>query len=149
MSDLPESNSRTADGRFIKGCPAGPGRPRKAVRAAADALDERVAAKAGDLFEMAFRQADEGNATALKALLDRVWPIRRHRPLEIAVPEIRKTHDLLPAMAGVTNAMFAGEATSQESEAAARVLRAHFKAIELIDHEDRITVLEEKRRAEN
>ena len=143
---LPESKSRTADGRFIKGCPAGPGRPRKAVRAATDALDDRLAQASGDLYDVALGLAREGNETALRMLLDRVWPVRRHRPLEIAAPEIKRTHDLLPAMAGVTNAIFAGEATSEESAAAAGVLKAHLKAIEIIDHEDRITVLEEQRR---
>ena len=144
MSDLPESKSRTADGRFIEGCPGGPGRPRKAVRVAADALDERLAQAAGDLYDVALGLAREGNETALRMLLDRVWPVRRHRPLEIEVPEIRKTHDLLPVMAGVTNAMFAGEATSQESAAAARVLKAHFNAFETINLEDRIVDLEKK-----
>jgi hypothetical protein len=146
MSDLSESKSRTADGRFIKGCPAGPGRPRKAVRAAADALDERVAAKADDLFEMAFRQADEGNATALKALLDRVWPVGRSRPLEIGAPPIKHPRDLLTAMAGVTDAMFNGNATAAESAAAAKVIKAHFKAIEDIEFEKRLTEVEEVQR---
>ena len=141
MSDLPESKSRTADGRFIQGCPGGPGRPRKAVRAAADALDERAAAKAGDLFEMAFRQADEGNATALKALLDRVWPIGRLRTLEIGSPPIGDARDLLTAMTGVTSAMFAGDATAHEGAAIAKVLKAHLEAIQTIDIQRQIDEL--------
>jgi len=141
MSDLPESKSRAADGRFIKGCPAGPRRPRKAVRAAADALDERVAAKAGDLFEMAFRQADEGNATALKALLDHIWPVGRSRALVIGAPQISNARDLLTAMTGVTSAMFAGDATADEGAAVAKVLKAHLEAIQTIDIEQQIAEL--------
>src|SRR5690349_16825817 len=103
MSDLPESKSRTPDGRFIRGCPAGPGRPRKVVKAAADTLDERVSAAAGDLYDVALELARERNVSALKMLLDRVWPVGRSRPLEIGAPPIKHPRDLLTAMAGVTD----------------------------------------------
>jgi hypothetical protein len=89
MSDVPESNSRTADGRFAQGNPGGPGRPRKVVKAAGDALDARAAEAAGDLFEVALELARERNVTVLKMLLDRVWPANRSRPLEIDAPEIK------------------------------------------------------------
>jgi len=42
VSQAPQSESRGRDGRFVKGNPGGPGRPRKIVKAAADALDERA-----------------------------------------------------------------------------------------------------------
>ncbi len=88
------------------------------------------------------KQANEGNLMAVKMLFDRVWPVGRSRPLEIAVPQINGTRDLLPAMAGVTNAMFGGDATADEGAAAARVLKAHLEAIRTIDHEERLTELE-------
>jgi hypothetical protein len=90
------------------------------VRAAADALDERLAGAAGDLYDVTLGLARDGNETALRMLLDRVWPVRRHRPLEMAAPAIPRTHDLLPAMASVANAMFAGETTPEEGAAPAR-----------------------------
>ena len=133
MSDVPQSDSRTADGRFIKGHPGGPGRPRKAVKAAGDALDQRAAEAAGELFEVALQLAKERNVAALKLVLDRVWPANRNRPLEIGTPEIKQRRDLLTAMEGVTNATFAGDATAQEGWAAAKVLKAHFDAIVDID----------------
>jgi len=125
----PPSASHGPDGRFVKGHPGGPGRPRKVVTAAADALDERVAAKAGDLFDIAYRQADEGNTTALKMLLDRVWPVGRSRPLEAALPEMPKTGDMLAVSTAVANAVLAGEATVQEAAALAQLLRAHRKVV--------------------
>jgi hypothetical protein len=139
MSDVPESKSRAADGRFAQGNPGGAGRPRKVVKVAADALDERVAQAAGDLFEVAFDLGKERNITAVKMLLDRVWPVGRSRPLEISAPQINRAPDLLPAMAGVTNAMFAGDATADEGAAAAKVLKAHLEAIQTIDIEERLT----------
>jgi hypothetical protein len=146
-SEVPVSAAHSTDGRFTKGNPGGPGRPRKVVKAAADALDERVAAAAGDLFELALRQADEGNTAALKMLLDRVWPVGRGRPLEIGAPEIKHPRDLLTAMNGVTNAVFSGDATAEEGGVAAKVLQAHLVAIQTFDHEERLTELENETRA--
>lgn len=144
MSDIAESKSRTANGRFAKGNPGGPGRPRKVVKATADALDERAAAAAPGLFDVALQEAREGNLTALKMLLDRIWPVGRSRPLEIGAPQINHALDLLPAMAAVTNAMFEGDATAGEGAAAAKVLKAHLEAIQTISHEERLTALEKE-----
>jgi len=129
MPEESQSDSRTAGGRFVKGHPGGPGRPRKAVAAAANALDARVAARAVDLFDMAFRQADQGSATALKMLLDRVWPVGRGRPLGIAMPEAPSVIDMLAASTAVANAVLAGEASVQEGTAIAGLLKAHEEVV--------------------
>jgi hypothetical protein len=138
VSQAPQSNSHGPDGRFVKGHPGGPGRPRKVVTAAADALDERGAAKAGDLFDIAYRQAEEGNATALKMLFDRVWPVGRSRSLAAALPEVATVSDLLAASTAVANAVLAGEATVQEGLAIAQLLKAHRK---VVTRHDRVQVL--------
>jgi len=143
MYNESQSDDRTADGRFAAGNPGGPGRPRKVVMAAANVLDERVAQAVGELFDVALKVANGGNMVAVKMLLDRVWPVGRSRPLEIAVPQINGARDLLPPMAGVTNAMFGGDATAEEGAAAAQVLKAHLEAIRTIDHEERLTALED------
>ena len=131
MSDVTQSHGR--DGRFIKGNPGGPGRPRRVLKAAAEALDERIAGKAGDLFEMAFKQAAEGNSTALKMLIDRVWPVGRSRPLDAAMPEAATVVDTLAASTTVANAVLAGELSAQEGAAIARLLKAHRKVVERHD----------------
>ena len=61
-------------------------RPRKVVKAAADALDERAAQAAPELFDLAFEQARGGSTAAVKMLLEHVWLVGRDRPLKIAVP---------------------------------------------------------------
>src|SRR5260370_39276045 len=109
MSDITEPNSRPADGRFAQGNPGGPGRPRKVVKAAGDALDKRAAEAASDLFDVALELAKERNVAAVKMLLDRVWPVGRSRPLEIDAPEIKHPPDLLTVMAGRTQAPVAGD----------------------------------------
>jgi len=143
MSDVPESNSRTADGRLAPGNPGGPGRPRKVVKAAADALDARAAEAAPRLFDVAFEQACGGSFAAVKYLLDRIWPVGHGRPLEIVTPEIKGPRDLLPAAAALSNTVLAGEASAHEGAAVARVLKTHMQAIELVDLEQQLSELEQ------
>ncbi len=145
MTDVSQFDSHGPDGRFVTGHPGGPGRPRKVVTAAADALDARVAAAAGDLFEMAYRQADEGNTAALKMLLDRVWPVGRSRPLATALPAAPTVSHLLSASTTVANAVLAGEASVQEGEAFARLLKAHGEAVVYHDSVHELALRLEKR----
>ena len=144
MSEVPSSKSRSPDGRFIKGNPGGPGRPRKVVKAAADALDERVAKAAPELFDLAVDQARGGSHASLKMLLERIWPVGRGRALEIAVPPINASRDLLPVAAELSNTVLAGEASAREGADIARVLRAHIQAIELVDIVRRIEEIEDQ-----
>ena len=141
---------RLADGRFARGNPGGPGRPRACERAAA--LDLLAAEAGADLIEVALSEAKKGNLRAVEMLLDRIWPVRRGRPVEVDVPPIRTIPDLVPAGAAVTGAVLSGELTPEEGSAAARVLVAHQKMIETVDLEQRLDKLQtevEARRAPN
>jgi hypothetical protein len=143
VSQAPQSESRGPNGRFAKGNPGGPGRPRKIVKAAADALDERVAKAAPELFDLAVDQARGGSHASLKMLLERIWPVGRGRALEIAVPQINGVRDLLPVAAALSNTVLAGEVSAREGADVARVLRAHIQAIELVDVVRQIEEIEE------
>src|SRR4051812_17853031 len=141
MSDQPD-DFRQADGRFGKGNPGGPGRPRFRERAAA--LDLLAAEAGPELIDVALKEAKGGNLKAVEMLLDRIWPVRRGRPVEIEAPPIRATADLLPVGAALSDAVLSGEVTPQEGSAAARVVEAHRKMIMIVDHEQRIRAIEEE-----
>src|SRR3954469_3179795 len=141
MSDQSD-DFRQADGRFGKGNPGGPGRPRLRDRAAA--LDRRAAEAGADLVDVALEQAKGGNLKAVEMLLDRIWPVRRGRPVEIEAPPIRATADLLPVGAALSDAVLSGDVTPEEGKAAARVVEAHRKMIMTVDHERRIRAIEEE-----
>jgi hypothetical protein len=142
MSDDSFTDFRQADGRFAKGNPGGPGRPRARDRIAA--LDQIVADAGPDLIEAALKVAKSGNVKAIEMLLDRVWPARRGRPVEIEAPEIRAVADVVPASAAVTSAVLNGDVTPREGAAVARVIEAHGRMIELVDLERRMTELEKE-----
>src|SRR5688500_10285152 len=121
MSD-DSSDIRQPNGRFAKGNPGGPGRPRTAERSRE--YDQRAADAGPELIEAALAQAQGGSLKAIEMLLDRIWPVRRGRPVQVEVPEIRTTADLLPVGAALTNSVLDGEMTPEEGSAAARVLVA-------------------------
>jgi len=127
---------RHPDGRFAKGNPGGPGRPRAPERIAA--LDVLAADAGADLVAVALEQAKNGNLKAIEMLLDRIWPARRGRPVRIDSPDIRSVEDIVPAGAAVTNAVKTGELTPQEGDAAVRTLALHLKAISFADFNRRM-----------
>ena len=145
MSDVPSSDFRLANGQFAKGNPGGPGRPRAVDRARE--FDQRVAEAGPELIEALLTVAKAGNLRAIEMALDRVWPVRRGRPVAVDAPEIHKTADLLPVGAAITNAVLNGELTPQEGSATARVLTAHADMIEATDFEQRLAELEKAVRA--
>jgi hypothetical protein len=119
---------RQADGRFAKGNPGGPGRPRLRERAAA--LDVLASEAGAELIDVALREARKGNLKAIDMLLERIWPVRRGRPVEVDAPPIRTIPDLVPAGAAVSSAVLGGDLTPEEGSAASRVLVAHQKMID-------------------
>jgi hypothetical protein len=144
--DVPSSDVRLPNGQFAKGNPGGPGRPRAADRVRE--FDRRVAEAGPDLIEALLRVAMTGNVRAIEMALDRVWPVRRGRPVAVIdAPEIGKTADLLPVGAAITNAVLNGELTPQEGADTARVLTAHADMIEATDFEQRLAELEKAVRA--
>ena len=145
MSPTPERPAgRGKDGRFAKGNPGGPGRPRGAVRGATLALDQIGAEASGDLIKVAVDLARAGNIEALKLVLNRVWPMRAGRPLEIEAPPVRALADLVPAATAIADAVLQGEMTPSEGREVSALLNMQCRLIEVADIEQRLKALEEK-----
>ena len=125
MSDESFVEFRQSNGRFAKGNPGGPGRPR--ARDRIEALDQRVAEAGPELIDAALTAAKAGNVRALEMLFNRIWPASRGRPVRIDTPEVGDTPHLLPVGTAVTKAVLSGDVTPQEGAAAVRVIEAHKK----------------------
>jgi hypothetical protein len=131
---MSDSEVRDANGRFVKGHPGGPGRPRNPLSAALPDLDRLGIEVAQRLIGVVAGQALEGNLRAAEMVLQRVWPARRNRPIEIAggdgtkgEPFVIDEHRL------IASAMLDGDITPQDAQAAARVLKSlqeQMKAVE-------------------
>jgi hypothetical protein len=119
------SDVRHANGRFAKGHPGGPGRPRNPVSTAMQELDRLGFEVAQELMGVIVERARKGNLKAAELVLQRVWPQRRNRPIELEVPAgDAELPNLLGEHAHLVSKMLSGDITPQEAQVAVRVFRA-------------------------
>lgn len=142
ISNGPETAPRAPGGRFASGNPGGPGRPKGSRHRAQAALDAIGEAGAEEVLRSVVRAAAGGDLRAAALLLDRVWPARRGRAVELELPPVTCAADLVPALAAVAGAMARGELTPEEARAMAAVLGLQCRAIETAELEHRIALLE-------
>ncbi|HYD08436.1 MAG TPA: hypothetical protein VEC60_22075 [Reyranella sp.] len=121
-----DAEIRDGRGRFVKGHPGGPGRPRNPVAVAISDLDRQGIEVAHRLLGVVAEQGLQGNLKAAEMVLQRVWPVRRNRPVEIVGPqqEIEPETYAIGEHRAVASAMLEGQITPQDAQNAARVLKA-------------------------
>ena len=143
FSNGPETAGRSPDGRFACGSRGGPGRPRGSRHRALAVLDAIGEAGASEVLQAVLLAAKGGDMRASAILLDRVWPARKGRAVEVALPPVESAADLVPTLAAVVAAMGRGELTPEEARAVCAVLEGQRKAIESAELEARVVALEE------
>ncbi len=126
----------------VSGNPKGrpPGVANKATMAAQALLDGEAKA----LTRKAIEKALEGDTVALRLCLERLVPVKKERPLSLALPKIEGAADLPGALAAVMGAVAAGELTPGEGQTITAMLEAYRKGLELADIEARVTALEKR-----
>jgi hypothetical protein len=127
------SEVRDANGRFVKGHPGGPGRPRNPVTEAIADLDRLGIEVAQRLIGVIAEQALKGDLKAANMLLQRVWPVRRNRPIEVASADAEGEPYTIDDHRSIASAMFDGEITPQEAQVAARVLKSLQEQMKAVD----------------
>src|SRR5688500_12799175 len=113
MTDVPFDNgdktaSRDEGGRFRAGSPGGPGRPAGLRNRVTVLLEKVLAADAVAVTKALIARAKDGDVQAGKAILDRLLPIARSRPITLGLPEVKSLGDVLAAQQVVIEAMGAG-----------------------------------------
>jgi len=130
---------------FKKGHPGGPGRPNGSRNRASIALDKMAEGEAKEIALKLIEKAKDGDMRAAELVLQRVWPVRRGRPVTLSLPAIETVQDVVTALGLVATAVGAGELTPEEGASVAAVLEIKRKAIETADLEARIAKLEKER----
>lgn len=134
---------------FPKGQSANPsGRPRGSKNAALVALDRIGEDAAQDLLKSVIALARDGDMAAARIILDRVWPVRKGRPVTFDLPRVESAQDIAKAIGGILEAVAAGLLTPDEGQALSTILESHRKALELTAIEQRLTALEERHESE-
>ena len=114
---MSDSDIRDTSGRFAKGNPGGPGRPRNPISSAAVELDRLGTAVAEELMLSTIERARRGNLRATEMVLQRVWPARRHRSIELDPAPGNGMSNLLNEHVALAHAMMNGEITPQDAQA--------------------------------
>jgi hypothetical protein len=140
MSD-PVKNGKNTGGRFQKG---NAGRRKGAKNKRTVWLEQIASSDLDAVVKAVLKKAKEGDTTAARLLLDRVWPAPKSRKVTIDVPAITNSGDLVKAMSAITAAMAGGEIDPSEAQQIAAVLEGHRKIIDTVELAERIAALETK-----
>jgi hypothetical protein len=97
--------------------PGNPCRPAGSKNKTTQMAEQLAAGQAEQLVQKALELAQAGNVAALRMVLDRVWPPRRGRPVDFAMPPINASEDLFPAIASIWTAIREGRLTPEEATA--------------------------------
>lgn len=142
-----ENTDRKQPHRWQAGQSGNPaGKPKGARHKALLALDAIGAEGAEDVMRSVVKAAMSGDMRAAEILLRRLWPERKGQPVMIELPPVKTVEDIAGALGSVTNAVAAGEISPDEGQAIAGVLEVHRRAMETLELERRIAVLEESRK---
>ena len=133
---------RDAKGQFRKGNPGGPGRRVGSRNRATEAIEALLAGEAEAVARALVGKAIDGDVAACRAILDRVAPIRRGRPIELDLPPVAGAGDVVGALAAIVDAMAAAAITPTEASELVGVIDAQCKAIELLEIERRLDRVE-------
>ena len=124
--------------------PGNPGRPPGSKNKTTRMAEQLVEGQAEQLVQKVLELAQGGNMTALRMVLDRVWPPRKGQPVNVVMPSINTSEDVLAAIASIWTAIRQGDLTPEEASALSIVIDRSIHAIEVHDIAKRIAVLEER-----
>jgi hypothetical protein len=124
------------------------GRPRGSRNASTIALESLLDGQAKALTQKAIDLALAGDLIAIRLCLDRILPVRKHRPIEFALPAIETIADAPKAIGAITAAVASGEITVSDAADVSRLVEAYVRAIEASDLDKRLRALEEAVRCE-
>ena len=110
------ASERTAAGRFPPGHSGNPaGRPPGSRNKSTLAVEEALAARAGELVGALLRSVHDGKGAALRICFDRIAPLAKGRPVPFALPPLACQADVVAAGAAVVMGMADGELTPTEA----------------------------------
>jgi hypothetical protein len=132
-----------ARGRPFK--PGNPGRPPGSKNKITQMVEQLVEGQAEQLVQKVLELAEAGDVSCLRMILDRLWPPRKGQPVNVVMPPINTSQDVIPAIASIWTAIREGRLTPDEASALSIVIDRSIQAIELHDITKRIAALEEGR----
>lgn len=142
---MPENTGKIqASTKFKRGRSGNPsGRPKGSKNKSTLLAEKIIENDLEAVCKKAVSEAKKGNIQAIKIILERVLPPKKDRPINIAIPDIKTSADILESINSLTQAVANGEITPSEGEAFARILDSNTRAFEIHDIEKRLKAIEE------
>jgi len=140
----PAKTARKQRGRpFAKGESGNPnGRPVGSRHKVSLLVEQLIENEAEALTRAALMLAKAGDGALLKALLDRLAPPRRERPVQVDLPPLQSPQDAPNIAAALLGLAASGELTPSEAQGLAGLLESYRRQSELADLEQRLQALE-------
>lgn len=140
MPDNPSKNAtktagKRADGKFAPGNKLGSGRPAGSRNRATLALEALIEGQGEAVVNAMVKAALDGDVGAGRALLDRLVPPRRDRPVVFALPPPVTVADAPRALAAIVAAVASGDLTASEAADLSRLVADFVKVIETVEIE--------------
>jgi hypothetical protein len=125
--------------RFQKGVSGNPnGRPKGSRNSATIAAEAMLDGEAEALTRKAIDMALAGDTVALKLCIDRIFPVRRDRPVTFPLPPITSARDAADIAAAIAQAVAAGHITPSEAAEIGKVIEIYVKAYQTAELNDRV-----------
>jgi hypothetical protein len=141
----PANSGGKQSGRLQPGQSGNPlGRPAGSRNRATLLLADLIDGEGEDIVRALVTAAKSGDVSAGRALLVRLVPPRKDRPVAFALPVLQTAADATKAMAALTAAVANGALTPSEATELARLVEAFTKALEAADFETRLAALEQR-----
>jgi Family of unknown function (DUF5681) len=145
VEGLEKTTSKQRSYGFQPGQSGNPaGRPKGARNHATRLAEAMLDGQAHELTQRAIELAMAGDASVMRALLDRLIAPRRDRPVSLKMPEIKSAADLILAAAALTEAASEGAITPVEAASLSTLVANTAKAVETFELAARLAKLEER-----
>lgn len=133
---------RMANGRFARGNKASRGAVRGSRHRASLLAEQLIDGQGHALVQKAVEMALGGDASVMRALLDRLVPPRKDRPVMVDLPPVRTADDLRHALSAILGATADGTITPGEASDLGRLMASAARAVEVAELSDRLAAVE-------
>ena len=128
--------------------PGNPGRPPGSKNKTTRMLEQLRESQAEEFVEKLKELALAGDVTCLRIIMDRLIPLRKSQPINVDIPPINGSQDVLSVISSVWDAIRDGELTPEEATALCPLIDRSIRAIEVHDLSKRLDELESRMEAE-
>jgi len=128
----PEPTNRRSRGKWARGVSGNPaGRPQGSRNKSTLLLENLLQSRQEELFNKTIEMALSGDSIALRLCVERLLPIMRERPIEVALPSEVKTLDqATDAVSSILSGIAEGEITPSEGAVLTNIVEAQKRLIE-------------------